>query len=74
LAADDETLLAVDEVLAKLAQEDPDSARFVKLRFFAGLTNAEAAQALGIPERAARRHWSFARARLHRELRKTFRD
>ena len=67
-AADDDTLLAVDEAMAKLAKEDPASAEFIKLRFFVGLTNEEAAQALGIPERTARRHWSFARAWLHREL------
>jgi RNA polymerase sigma factor (TIGR02999 family) len=70
VAADDDTLLAVDEAMAKLAKEDPDSAEFIKLRFFVGLTNAEAAQALRIPERTARRHWSFARAWLHRELRR----
>jgi hypothetical protein len=35
--ADDDTLLAVDEALEKLAKEDPDSAAFIKLRFFAGL-------------------------------------
>lgn len=73
-AADDDTLLAMDEAMAKLAQEDPDSAAFIKLRFFAGLTNAEAAQALGIPERTARRHWSFARAWLYREIRRQDRD
>jgi len=70
VAADDDTLLAVDEAMAKLAKEDPDSAEFIKLRFFVGLTNQEAAQALGLPERTARRHWSFARAWLHRELRR----
>ena len=70
VAADDDTLLLVDEALAKLAQEDADSAAFIKLRFFAGLTNDEAAQALGIPERTARRHWSFARAWLYREIRR----
>jgi len=70
VAADDATLLLVDEAMAKLAQEDPDSAKFIKLRFFAGLTNDEAAQALGIPERTARRHWSFARAWLYREIRR----
>ena len=67
-AADDDTLLAVDEALTKLAGEDPDSAEFIKLRFFAGMTNDEAAQAIGIPERTARRHWSFARAWLFREI------
>jgi len=71
IAADDETLLALDEALAKLLKEDPDSAEFIKLRFFAGLTNDEAARALGIPERTARRHWSFARAWLYRELRRS---
>jgi len=69
VAADDETLLEVDEALVKLAKEDPESASFIKLRFFAGFTNEEAAQALGIPERTARRHWGFARAWLFRELR-----
>ncbi len=69
-AADDDTLLAVDEALTKLAREDPDSAEFIKLRFFAGMTNDEAAQALGIPERTARRHWSFAMAWLFREIRR----
>ncbi|HKX61453.1 MAG TPA: sigma-70 family RNA polymerase sigma factor [Verrucomicrobiae bacterium] len=69
-AADDDTLLAVDAALAKLAQEDPDSASFIKLRFYVGMTNDEAAQALGIPERTARRHWSFARAWLYREIRR----
>jgi RNA polymerase sigma factor (TIGR02999 family) len=69
-AADDDTLLALDEAMGKLAQEDPESAAFIKLRFFAGLTNDEAAQALGIPERTARRHWSFARAWLYREIRR----
>ena len=69
-AADDDTLLAVDEALTKLAKEDPDSAEFIKLRFFAGMTNDEAAQALGIPERTARRHWTFARAWLFREIRR----
>jgi RNA polymerase sigma factor (TIGR02999 family) len=67
--ADDETLLAVDEALTKLAQEDPGAAEFVKLRFFAGFTTEEAAQALGIHERTARRHWKFARGWLYAELR-----
>jgi len=70
--ADDDTLLAVNEALEKLAKEDPDSAEFIKLRFFAGLTNDEAAQALGIPLRTARHQWGFARAWLYRELRKEF--
>jgi RNA polymerase sigma factor (TIGR02999 family) len=71
IEADAETLLALDDALAKLAQEDGESAQFIKLKFFAGLTNAQAAQALGIPERTARRQWSFARVWLHRELQKS---
>jgi len=67
--ADDDTLLLVDEALERLGPEHPDAARFIELRFFAGLSNAEAAQALGLPERTARRHWTFARAWLYREIR-----
>ena len=66
--ADDNTLLRLDEALEKLAKEDPPSAELVKLRFFAGLTTEQAAAALGISERTARRYWVFARASLHHEL------
>ena len=66
--ADDETLLVLDDALAKLAGADAAAAEFIKLRFFAGMTNDEAARALGLPERTARRHWSFARAWLYREI------
>lgn len=62
-----EDLLAVDEALARLAQKDPLAARLVKLRFFAGLTMPEAAEALGVPLRTAERNWAYARAWLHRE-------
>ena len=71
VAVDDDTLLQMDEALEKLAQHDPEATRFIKLRFFAGLTNEEAGRALGVPERTARRHWSFARAWLYRELRRS---
>jgi RNA polymerase sigma factor (TIGR02999 family) len=63
-----EDLLAVDEALTKLAQTDPTSAKLVELRFFAGLTSAEAAQALGISARTADRYWAYARAWLYREI------
>lgn len=69
--ADDDTLLLVAEALERLAAEHPDAARFVELRFFGGLSNAEAAETLGLPERTARRHWTFARAWLYQEIRKT---
>jgi RNA polymerase sigma factor (TIGR02999 family) len=65
---DDTTLLRVDEALEKLAREDPPSAELVRLRFFAGLTTEQAAAALGVSERTARRYWVFARAWLHDDL------
>jgi len=67
--ADDDTLLLVNDALDRLAAEEPRSAELVKLRFFVGMTNAEAAQALGISERSAKRHWTFARAWLYRAIR-----
>ena len=63
-------VLALDEALAKLAQEDPLCAELVKLRFFAGLTQEEAAAALGVARRSADRCWAFARSWLYDELRK----
>ena len=66
--ADDTTLLRIDEALEKLAQEDPPSAELVRLRFFVGLKNEEAALVLNISERTAKRHWTFARAWLYDEL------
>ena len=68
IAADDDTLLAVHDALNRLADHDADAAAFIQLRFFAGMTNEEAALALGIPERTARRQWSFARAWLYRDI------
>ena len=64
----DDALLAVNEVLEKLAVEDAESAKLVELRFFAGLTTEEAAIALGISERTIRNRWAYARAWLCREL------
>ena len=60
--ATDDDLLALDDALDRLATEYPSSAELVKLRFFAGMTLGEAADALGIPRRTADRHWAFARA------------
>ena len=70
LAVDSTTddLLAVDEAMTKLATHDPLIARLVELRFFAGLTLAQAAAALDISLRTANRHWTYARAWLRREL------
>jgi RNA polymerase sigma factor (TIGR02999 family) len=66
---DDETLLAVDEALGRLAVESPDRAELVKLRFFVGLTISDTASALGISESTAKRQWNYVRAWLFRELR-----
>jgi RNA polymerase sigma factor (TIGR02999 family) len=63
-------LLALDEALEKLAQQDAVSANLVKLRFFGGLTQEEAAAALGIARRSANRYWAFARSWLYNELRR----
>jgi RNA polymerase sigma factor (TIGR02999 family) len=62
-------LLDVDEALARLAREDPAAARLVELRCFAGLTVEEAGKALAISTATAYRHWNYARAWLHAELR-----
>ena len=67
--ADDTTLLRMDEALEKFGREDPPAAELVKLRFFGGLTNEQAAAALGISVRTAKRYWAFARAWLYDELR-----
>lgn len=64
----DDRLLALDEALGRLAETDPEKARLVELRFFAGLTHEEAAAVLGIAPITAKRHWRYARAWLHREI------
>jgi RNA polymerase sigma factor (TIGR02999 family) len=61
-------LLALDEALEKLAAEDKESANLVKLKYFAGLSLAEAAEALGLPARTAGRRWAYARAWLSEEM------
>ena len=73
IAADsnDDTLLLVNEALEKLAKEDANAARIATLRFFGGLTLAEAAQVLGVTERTANRYWAFARVWLFDEIRQT---
>jgi RNA polymerase sigma factor (TIGR02999 family) len=64
----DEDLLALDEAMTRLAAEDPVRARLVQLRFYAGLSNEEAAKVLGISGVTAKRYWRYARAWLHREV------
>ena len=67
----DERLLALDEAMTKLAAEEPAVAEVVKLRYFAGFTIEQTAEALGISVRTANRHWAYARARLHQELKQS---
>jgi RNA polymerase sigma factor (sigma-70 family) len=69
LDTNDEQLLALDEALTRLAVEDPDAARLVNLRFFAGLTLKESAVSLGLAPRTAERQWTYARAWLYARLR-----
>jgi len=66
----DEDILAVDEALDRLAATDAEAAELVKLRFFAGLTSEQAAEALGVSPRTADRIWRYARAFLLKELKK----
>jgi RNA polymerase sigma factor (TIGR02999 family) len=72
-AADSEAdhILAISDALEKLALLDPQRAELVKLRYFVGLTFAEAAEVLGISEVTAKRYWTFARAWLYEEIRAT---
>jgi RNA polymerase sigma factor (TIGR02999 family) len=61
-AANDDDLVELEDALDGLAKDYPAAAQLVKPRFFAGMTLAEAADALGVPCRTADRHWSFAGA------------
>ena len=72
LAVDEraDVLLALDEVLERLARLDERQARVVECRFFAGLTEAETAEVLGVTARTVTRDWVKARAWLRLELRK----
>jgi RNA polymerase sigma factor (TIGR02999 family) len=63
-----EDVVALDEALVRLAEHDAEAARLVNLRFFAGLTSEQAAEALGISPRSADRAWHYARAFLLKEL------
>lgn len=67
-------VMAVDDCLAKLAEEDATAAEVVKLRYFAGMSVAEAADSLGIHRATAHRHWTYARAWIRAELLSTETD
>ena len=60
--ADD--LLDIDDALTRLAAEDLEAARLIQLRYFAGLSIEDAAEAIGVSRSTAYEHWSYARVRL----------
>jgi RNA polymerase sigma factor (TIGR02999 family) len=57
-------LLDIDEALTRLAAEDPQAARLIQLRYFAGLSIEDAAEVVGVSRSTAYEHWSYARVRL----------
>jgi len=61
-------LLALDEALEELEQTHPEAAQLVKLRYFVGMTQADAARILGISRRTVNTRWTFARAWLYEAL------
>lgn len=61
-------VLLLDDALKELAQMNPQQARIVEMRFFAGLSIEETAQVMGIAPATVKRHWAVARAWLYREL------
>jgi RNA polymerase sigma factor (TIGR02999 family) len=63
-----ERLLAIDEALDRLMEEDPQAAELVKLRFFAGFSITEAAKILGISRANAYAQWAYARAWLRSKV------
>lgn len=63
-----EDMLALDEALRRLEQDDPRKAEIVMLRYFAGLDREQTAEALGLTTRTIDREWRYIVARLHREL------
>jgi RNA polymerase sigma factor (TIGR02999 family) len=68
IAMPTDDLLALDDALDGLAQVDPQAAQLVKLRFFVGLTHAQAAEVLGVSRWTADQDWAFARAWLLLEI------
>ena len=66
--ADPDQVLALEEAMQRLEAEDARAAEVVKLRFYAGLSVEETAEAMGVSERTVMREWAFARARLFQWL------
>jgi RNA polymerase sigma factor (TIGR02999 family) len=67
---DSQQIVSFDSALRRLEAESPDAARVVELRFFAGLSVEQTAMAIGVSDRTVNRHWTFARAWLHRAISK----
>jgi RNA polymerase sigma factor (TIGR02999 family) len=67
--AADEQMLAIHDALGDLARTDPQAATLITLRFFAGMTTTEAAEALGLSVRSAHDLWAYARSWLRRQMR-----
>ncbi len=67
----DQELLALDEALTRLAESEPRAAELVKLCFFVGLTQEQAARELGVSLSTVERTWAFARAWLFREIQRS---
>ena len=65
---DPETFLAVDDAICRLEEVDARASSIVRLRLFAGLSVAETAQALGLPQRTVERDWAYARSFLFEKL------
>lgn len=64
----DTELVALDECLSRLKEEDPLKCQVVEMRYFGGFSNEEIAQALDVSTRTVERHWKFAKAWLYRTL------
>ena len=65
---DPDLVLDLDRALDELEAKDPRQARLVMLRVFSGMSNTEAAEALGVSERTVKRDWAFARAWLYGQI------
>jgi RNA polymerase sigma-70 factor (ECF subfamily) len=63
-----DSILAIDQVLSRLAEIDERQAQIVEMRFFGGMTNLEIAETLGVSDRTVLREWHSARLWLFREL------
>ena len=66
--ASPEGLLALDEAMTRLGEQDAEAAQLVKLAYFGGLSLEQAAEVLGMSGRTAYRHWAFARAWLYKAI------